>query len=201
MVIWGNWFRVMQRSEMAKLTRVRVEIPNSLDHLWALDVKKSHAEPPPQVRRRLIELAKTMMMPGERVQRFRGRKVNSSNQFDYMWVPRVNGEEFSYEINAEHPTISAFMNDLPQDLQKHFGLVLEDLQSTFPIVDAHNRMSGDKVPEVPDDGSLVERAVEGWLMVQSQGLDLDAFVKTMSRSDPYCLVPEFEKRFREVLRQ
>ena len=31
----------MPRSEMAKLTRVRVDIPNSLDHLWALDVKKS----------------------------------------------------------------------------------------------------------------------------------------------------------------
>ncbi len=199
LVIWGSWFRVMPRSEMAKLTRVRVEIPNSLDHLWALDVKKSQAEPPPQVRRRLSELAKTMMMPSQKVQEFRGRKVTHTGDVDYMWVPRVNGDEFTYEINSEHPSISAFVNDLSTEQQKQFGLVLEDLQNTFPVVDAHNRLSADGVPESPDDESLLERALEGWLLAQAHGIDLDTFVLATSRADPYCQVPEFEKRLREVV--
>ncbi len=201
LVIWGNWFRVMPRSEMAKLTRVRVEIPNSLDHLWALDVKKSHAEPPPQVRRRLSELAKTMVLPSQRVQVFRGRKPNPMSEFDFMWLPRVNGDEFSYEVNAEHPTINAFVIGLTQDQLAQFTLVLEDLQSTFPVVDAHNRLSGDGVPEAPDDGSLMQRALAGWEIFQTQGLDMETFISNLSRSDPYCLILEFEKRFREAAAQ
>ena len=103
LVIWGTWFRVAPRSEMAKLTRVRVDIPNSLDHLWALDVKKSTAAPPPLVRRRLSELAKTMMLPSQKVQEFRGRKVNQPAKVDHVWDLRLNGDEFSYEINIDHP--------------------------------------------------------------------------------------------------
>lgn len=199
LVIWGTWFRVMPRSEMAKLTRVRVDIPNSLDHLWALDVKKSHADPPPQVRRRLSELAKTMMMPSQKVQEFRGRKVIQSTKIDYMWVPRINGDEFCYEINPEHPTISAFANELSKDQRKQFGLVLEDLQSTFPIVDAHNRLSGDGVPETPADGELIERALVGWTLMQPHGVARESFIMELSRSDPYCLVPDFEKQLRKAL--
>ena len=199
LVIWGNWFRVMPRSEMAKLTRVRVEIPNSLDHLWALDVKKSHADPPPQIRRRLSELAKTMMLPSEKAQKFRGRRISQSTEIDYMWVPRVNGDEFSYEINLEHPTINSFCGELSQEQKKQFELVLEDLQSTFPVVDAHNRLSGDAVPGTPDAGELLERAVSGWSLAQVHGLDREAFILGLSRSDPYCMIPDFEKQLRKAL--
>ena len=199
LVIWGNWFRVMPRSEMAKLTRVRVDIPNSLDHLWALDVKKSHADPPPRVRRRLSELAKTMMLPSQKVQEFRGRKINQSTQIDYMWVPRVNGDKFCYEINPEHPMINAFTNDLSDDQTKQFGLVLEDLQSTFPIIDAHNRLSGDGVPEAPHDSELLERALAGWSLAHSHGVERESFILGLARSDPYCLIPDFEKQLREAL--
>lgn len=200
LVVWGNWFRVMPRSEMAKLTRVRVDIPNSLDHLWALDVKKSHAEPPPQVRRRLSELAKTMMRPSQKAQEFRGRKVNQSGEVDFMWAPRVNGDEFSYEINTEHPTVSSFMDELSDSQLKQFARVIEDIQSTFPVVDAHNRLGGDRVPEVLNHDSLIERALEGWLFAQSKGMDLEIFVLAIARSEPYCLVPNFENRFRKVIK-
>ena len=199
LVIWGNWFRVMPRSEMAKLTRVRVEIPNSLDHLWALDVKKSRAEPPPQVRRRLRELATTMMMPGKKAQEFRGRRVNQANVVDYMWVPVVNGEKFSYEINVDHPIISSFSRELNSEQEKHFAMVIEDLQNTFPIIDAHNRMSSDGIPDMPDDEILIERALAGWLLAAENDVELDVFVKAISHSEPYCLVPDFEGKFRKVL--
>jgi hypothetical protein len=200
LVIWGNWFRIMPRSEMAKLTRVRVEIPNTLDHLWALDVKKSHADPPPQVRRRLSELAKTMMLPSERVQKFRGRRVHQDTNIDYMWVPRVNGHEFSYEVNLEHPSVAAFVSDLADGQRSQFALLIEDLQNTFPVVDAHNRMSGDGVPEGPRDAELIVRAQAAWSLSEPHGISKEIFISSLSRSDPYCQVPEFESHLREALK-
>lgn len=199
LVIWGNWFRVMPRSEMAKLTRVRVDIPNSLDHLWALDVKKSHAEPPPQVRRRLSELAKTMMMPSQRAQEFQGRKVETATGISHMWQTVVNGDEFSYELNLEHPTLRSFVQELSAEQQKAFAVVVEDIQSTFPIVDAHNRLSGDAVPATADDSGALERALMGWHSAKVNGIDEETFVAAISRSDPYCLVPDFEKLLRAAI--
>lgn len=200
LVIWGTWFRVMPRSEMAKLTRVRVDIPNSLDHLWALDVRKSTAEPPPPVRRRLSELAKTMMLPSQKVQEFRGRKVTQPDHVAYMWDLHVNGDEFRYEVNPEHPVVAGFAAELDDDLRKRFALLIEDLQSTFPIVDAHNRMSGDGVPNlVSTDEELIERASTGWSLARVHGVDRETFVAALSASDPYCLVPDIRKLLLEAL--
>lgn len=200
LVIWGTWFRVMPRSEMAKLTRVRVDIPNSLDHLWALDVRKSTAEPPPQVRRRLSELAKTMMLPSQRVQEFRGRKVTQPEHVDYMWDLHANGDEFRYEVNPQHPVIASFTAELDDDLRQRFAILLEDLQSTFPVVDAHNRMSGDGVPDlVSTDEALIERASTGWSLARVHGVDREAFASALSGSEPYCRVPDIHKLLLEAL--
>lgn len=200
LVIWGTWFRVMPRSEMAKLTRVRVDIPNSLDHLWALDVRKSTAEPPPQVRRRLRELAKTMMLPSQKVQEFRGRKVTQSSAIEYMWDLHVNGDEFRYEVNSEHPVVAGFTASLDDDLRKQFALLVQDLQSTFPIVDAHNRMSGDGVPNLAStDEELMERASTGWSLARAHGVDRETFLAALSVSDPYCLIPDIRKLLLEAL--
>jgi Histidine kinase-, DNA gyrase B-, and HSP90-like ATPase len=200
LVIWGTWFRLLPRSEMAKLTRVRVDIPNSLDHLWALDVKKSTAEPPPQIRKRLGELAKTMVMPSRKVQEFRGRKVQPSLNVDYMWELHVNGEEFRYEINTSHPTIRSFTEGLSETEQKSFQLVIEDLQSTLPIIDAHNRMSGDGVPAgTPEDGELLNRASAGWELAKGLGVDRETFIISIARAEPYCLMPDFEHQLRGTI--
>jgi len=202
LVIWGTWFRVMPRSEMAKLTRVRVDIPNTLDHLWALDVKKSTADPPPQVRKRLGELAKTMMLPSQKVQEFRGRKVQATETVEHLWDLHLNGDEFRYEVNLDHPTVRTFIDRLAEDQRKHFALVIDDLQSTFPIIDAHNRLSGDGVPAgLPDQHELVDRARAAWELTRDQGIDRETFITSISRSDPYCHVPDFTKHLREALSQ
>ncbi len=45
LVIWGGtWFSILPKQDVGRLARVLVDVPNTLDHLWALDIKKS---PPP----------------------------------------------------------------------------------------------------------------------------------------------------------
>jgi hypothetical protein len=200
LVIWGTWFRVMPRSEMAKLTRVRVDIPNALDHLWALDVKKSTADPPPAVRRRVKELARTMMLPSEKVQKFRGRKVEQSLKIDFMWDVRINGDEFSYEINLAHPTIEAFAESLTDDQRKQFALVVDDIERTFPVIDAHNRMSGDGVPANAEaDTEVMDRAVAAWELVREHGVDLDNFITGLVGAEPYCFIADVEDQLKRRL--
>ena len=54
LITFGTWFRLLRQGELTKLARVQIDIPNTLDHLWALDVKKSTAFPPEAVRAGLL---------------------------------------------------------------------------------------------------------------------------------------------------
>ncbi len=54
LLVWGTWFRMMRQAELSKLARVQVDIPNELDNLWTLDIKKSTAMPPEEVRNNLL---------------------------------------------------------------------------------------------------------------------------------------------------
>ena len=39
LLVWGTWFKMMRKGEMSKLARIQVDLPNTLDDLWTLDIK------------------------------------------------------------------------------------------------------------------------------------------------------------------
>ncbi len=41
---------------MYKLARIQIDLPNNLDNLWQIDVKKSTASPPLVIRHRLKKI-------------------------------------------------------------------------------------------------------------------------------------------------
>ena len=56
LIIWGTWFRLIKVQELNKLARIRVDIPNTLDSIWEIDIKKSTASLPDVIKRNLIYL-------------------------------------------------------------------------------------------------------------------------------------------------
>ena len=74
LLIWGTWFRMMRQGDLSKLARVMVDIPNDLDDLWTLDIKKSHAIPPAEVRNSLQTVIDRIADKSKRTWTFRGKK-------------------------------------------------------------------------------------------------------------------------------
>ena len=52
LIIWGTWFG-LKKSELTKNARVRVDIPNSLDDIWGIDIKKQNASIPKKIQNQL----------------------------------------------------------------------------------------------------------------------------------------------------
>ncbi|SIN89314.1 Histidine kinase-, DNA gyrase B-, and HSP90-like ATPase [Agromyces cerinus subsp. cerinus] len=143
LVIWGTWFRLMPRADMTKLTRVRVEIPNTLDHLWSLDIKKSSAVPPEIVRQRLRTLAGTLAKPSERAQVFRGRKFAIDEEIIRPWEVIQERDAVSYALNREHPVLKALSDGLDKAGFAQLEDALRMFEATLPLHDIYNRMSTD----------------------------------------------------------
>lgn len=97
--------------EHYKLARIRLDIPNSMDHLWHLDVKKAHATPPPQIRERLTGLAQGVREDARSVFAHRGRYGTRprKDELQRPWKPGKRGGRVVYRIDRDHPLVQAVM--------------------------------------------------------------------------------------------
>ena len=82
LVVAGSWLglgadRPWTKEEHYKLARIRVDIPNTMDLAWRLDVKKSSAYPPSQLRPRLKALAGDVRKQAREVFAHRGKSKAS----------------------------------------------------------------------------------------------------------------------------
>lgn len=191
LVIWGTWFRLIPRAEMSKLTRVKVDIPNTLDHLWSLDIKKSSAVPPAIVRERLRALAGTLVHPSQRVHQYRGRAI-ADDDVTHAWNLIDDRGGVRYEINRDHPTLRLLGEDLDPRGLGHLNDVMRMLEMTLPVHDIHNRMSSDTVVSnsLPSPGD-VERVRDAlWMLWTMSSGDDDAvtFTDRMLRTEPFTLL-------------
>ena len=63
LIIWGTWFRLERKDELSKLARVMVDIPNSLDYMWSIDIKKSTAILPDVIKKNMYNAVYESVLP------------------------------------------------------------------------------------------------------------------------------------------
>jgi hypothetical protein len=108
LLVWGTWFRLLRQDELYKLARVKVDIPNSLDHLWTLDIRKSTAVPPEYVRKNLDRVVHRIAEASRRTWVFRGKK-EISEIVTHVWNRTALREGIKYTINRDHPLVKGVM--------------------------------------------------------------------------------------------
>ena len=142
LLTWGTWFKLIRMDEFSKLARVKVDIPNTLDDLWTLDVKKSTAYPPEIVKTRLKQLVSTMSNGSKRTWEFR-RKKESTSSVVHVWDIVQTREGTKYVVNMEHPLLNALYKTMaPQEI-KFLRQYLETVQNSLPFNSLHHDLNGD----------------------------------------------------------
>lgn len=190
LVIWGTWFRIATKDELGKLARVKVDIPNSLDHLWALDIKKSAAVPPPVIRNELRRIATKIVAPSRSVHLFRGRVDPSFEKVTRTWNLVRDRNGFRYEINREHPVIAELSSLLDAQANQMFGAAISLFEDSFPIEDLHNRLGQDEIHSVDnhDESKIFTLATALWVANAANGGTAEEFVERLSYVEPFSCV-------------
>ena len=109
---WHLVSALARQAELTKLARVRIDMPNSLDAAWKIDVKKASAQLPSPVRDRLRRIIEPLGAASKRVYRTRGRKLIEENRIP-VWSRIQNKNQISYRINDEHPMVLDLLSRLP----------------------------------------------------------------------------------------
>jgi hypothetical protein len=132
LIIHGTWFRMARQSELTKLARVRIDIPNGLDDAWKIDVRKASAQPPFVVRERLRRILDQITGSSHRVYTSRGH-VHTSAAGSPVWNRRTDKGQIHYELNREHPVLDGFLSSLSDGQQREFRSVLQAVERSFPV--------------------------------------------------------------------
>lgn len=144
LVIWGTWFRLVPKQEFFKLTRVKVDIPNAFDELWALDIKKSAAYPPDVIRDRLRQLIPHFANTSKRTVQYAGRRGATGIAVP-LWEPfEPSHGVVSYRVNSEHPLVAKLSDFVMPGGEKHLQMLLEYLSVALPYEGIYAHMCGDQ---------------------------------------------------------
>ncbi len=142
LITWGTWFKLIRMDEFSKLTRVRVDIPNSLDDLWTLDIKKSTAYPPEIVKTRLKQLVGTMSAGSKKTWSFRQRK-EVSDGIVHVWDKVETRDGVRYVVNMDHPSLELLTDRLDEESIRLLRNYLETVQNNLPFNNLHLDMHSD----------------------------------------------------------
>jgi hypothetical protein len=110
MLVAGDWLGLgFTKEEHHKLARIRIDLTSGSDFQWALDVKKSRAWPPPELRAQLKRVAKLTRARASEVYRHRGRKLVTSSDTErvLLWNTLVKNGRTFYRLNRKHPIVAA----------------------------------------------------------------------------------------------
>ena len=132
LIIHGTWFGLARQTELTKLARVRIDMPNSLDAAWKIDVKKASAQLPPAVRERLRRIIEPMGAASKRVYTTRGRKLIEENRIP-VWTRVQNKNQILYRINDEHPMIVGLLSRLTAEARGDFLRIIEVAGTSLPL--------------------------------------------------------------------
>lgn len=199
LIIWGTWFRLIKQQELNKLARVRVDIPNSLDSLWDIDIKKSRASLPDIIKKQLVTIVENAVGRSEQVYKYRGRKVNEDG-LEHVWNIVNNRGSFQYQINREMPLYRQLEDALDENSVRYLDSLIKVLEDTFPYGDVYYRMA--KNESVAKTYSLEEEeaykvAVDMIESVRNINGDVGQFIKTMDKIDFFVKYPDVVNKIKE----
>ncbi len=143
LLVWGTWFRMMRQGDLSKLARIRVDIPNTLDDLWTLDIKKSSALPPAEVRKNLEIIINQIAERSKRTWTFRGKKEVCDTE-THLWnrMKNTNGG-FYYEVNRDHPLVQQMIKVNP-DIEASLNALLQQIEMGLPLNQLYVDLNNDE---------------------------------------------------------
>lgn len=135
LLVAGDWLGIKgwKPEEHYKLARIRVDLPNTLDLAWEIDVTKSKATPPASLRLELERIGARARAMAKRIYSHRGARLTTTDESKhcFLWQQKAKHNQVFYQINREHPLVKAALtasNDKPK-----LNALLKLVEQTIPV--------------------------------------------------------------------
>ncbi len=161
LIYWGDWLRLRRRAQASKLSRICVDVPNTMDKIWELDIKKSVAVPPKVVREKLSEYLTIMVSKSKKIQSSKGaRVVRKEDKNNLVWCPTVLGKNrFKVNINKDSSLYQELFCSMDNEQKRLFEAYVAMLEVYFPTRWVISQYQDDSASAFSDNENTESRAL------------------------------------------
>jgi hypothetical protein len=201
LLVAGGWLglgnsRAWNREEAHRLARIRLDIPNTADADWKIDVRKSTARPPVSLRPWLTLLAENTRDRARRVYAYRGSPAPAAgNQpIEQAWKVERLKAGLRYRIDESHPSVAAVVESAGA-LQPLVKSMLRVIEETVPVQRVWLDTAENKeTPRTDFDGEPNSAVIEVASvlfndLIERKGLSVEEARKLILRSEPFQKYP------------
>jgi len=196
LILWGTWFRLLSKDELNKLARVKVDIPNSLDEIWSIDVKKSTANLPDKIRKNLYGSIKESVFGSKKVIEYRG-KLDRNDEVSYIWQ-RITDREggVAYTVNRDLPQIQLLLNSLDHTGQLVLETLLQSIEQNFPASRIYLDVADGELTSTTEDSQKLIEDLEFQLSYSTKlGLNREDLLNMLLKTEPYSNNTDIQKKY------
>jgi hypothetical protein len=195
LLVAGDWLGLEKKRDYSKLARIAVNFTNANDFNWHLDIKKSTATPPIEIRKELSRIAKIAIMKSAKIYNWRGQKTfaeSGTTNYEPLWTDEKTREGIKkYKINRKHPIIKTLLDEN----NKLVGKALKLLEENVPIELILSNQNEDpafheleKQSDKPSD-ELINLGIELFKINISQGVPNEIARQQIMSAVPFSLYP------------
>lgn len=135
LILPGSWLNLhLRKEEHFKLARIQVDLPNTMDAEWHLNVTKSQASAPAALRDEFARVARNVRSQAAEVYRFRGERHAPVNAppHRFVWKRHESKGTVRYRIDRTHPVVQALLHGGCEH-EKLLDELLELVERTVPV--------------------------------------------------------------------
>ena len=205
LLLAGGWLGLGQRGrrwtrdEPHRLARIRLDIPNSADSEWKINILKSAASVPVRLRSQFVKLGSETREAARRVFAHRGRLVTAGGQpggsLPDVWGARRSPKGISYRISRDHDLVAAVL-DRAGPMKADLLSMLRLIEETVPV----QRIWLDTAEQDDTPKGEFAEAASGEIadtlasmfeaLVEFRGMDPDDARQRLARTPPFDRYPE-----------
>lgn len=164
LIISGNWLRLNVKSENAKLARVSVDIPSSLDSQWSIDVKKSTAKIPDKIKDNIKVSLYDSIIRSKRVNNYKGTKEQKVENKVWNRIDLRDGK-VEYKINIDNPLLKELKKGLNDSSLELLNQFIAQLENFIPKYSIKNDSIDDNIIIVNDDDIDEKKMIEDLIKI------------------------------------
>lgn len=203
LIIWGTWFGMKPRAELTKNARIRVDIPNTLDDIWSIDIKKQTASIPKRIQQQLKKAVMDAMEISVNKQTHRGRQNKVDDDIDYIW-DRMEGRDnkFYYQINRESRIFKFVKDKISEQDYVYLELLVGEIEKNIPTQQMYVDKSNEAIL-VEDTDSRFDDVYQIALtmidMMRKLGQSNEEAIVSLMKSEPFCNYKQLPQKLTQNL--
>ena len=187
LLVYGTWFRMQVSSDLTKYGRIKIDIPNSIDDVWKIDIKKQQAELPLVLRNNL----KTIVEETGNVSRKKNthRLLKDKDNDDQFWTRnKTRSNTYVYRFNRESTIVNQLLSSLNDEGKLQFNRYLDILEQTLPYDSIYTDVANNDVDQEIDlerQSSLLSTASTSIEILMSSGFSKEEAIQKIISMDPF----------------